>query len=68
MGLLSRYYVKECIQRRMIENAANEIDMVDDDIARLCNEVAYIQENIVKVSENANEAVSGFFASAGYAF
>ncbi len=68
MGLLSRYYVKECIQRRMIENAANEADIMDDDIARLCNEVAYIQENIVKVSENANEAVSGFFANAGYTF
>ena len=68
MGLLSRYYVKECIQRRMVENAAVETDMVDDDISKICNEIAYIKENIVNVAENANEAVSGFFANAGQVF
>ncbi len=67
MGLLSRYYVKESIQRRMIENAASDIDLVDDDIVKLCNEVSYIKENIVKVTENAKEAYIGFFASAGEA-
>ena len=66
MGLLSRYYVKECIQRRMIENAANDADLMEDDILKICNEVSYIKENIVKVTEKSNEAVTGFFANAGY--
>lgn len=66
MSLLSRYYAKETMQRRLLENIANETECMDDEVASLYQEIAYIKDNIVKATEKANEAVYGFFGSAGY--
>lgn len=68
MSLLSRYYAKEAMQRRLLENIANESEGMDDEVASLYKEIAYIKDNIVKAVDNTNEAVHGFFGSAGYSF
>lgn len=66
MSLLSRYYAKENMQRKLMENAMAENESMDPEVASLYNEIAYIKDNIIKATENANEYVYGFFGSAGY--
>lgn len=66
MSLLSRYYAKETMQRRVIESAMAETEAMDEDVASLYREIAHIKDNIIKAGENVNEAVYGFFGSAGY--
>lgn len=66
MSLLSRYYTKETMNRRIIENAIAENEIMDEEAASLYREIAYIKDNIIRTNEAASEAIYGFFGSAGY--
>lgn len=66
MSLLSRYYVKENIQKRLLENNMQEQDATNEEFGSLYREIDNIKDNIIKATGNAEEVVFGFFGISAY--
>lgn len=65
MSLLSRYYIKEKLQKRMIENAIQSKKLQEEEIDDMYKQVAEIKDDIVAANEETNKAVYGFFCMQG---
>lgn len=66
MSLLSRYYVKQSIQNRLLEEANIDEEVVDESMHNLYREISNIKENIITVEKNVAVAFNGFFGNMGY--
>ena len=59
MGVLSRYYTKQSLQKRMIGQA--NVEEIDESVAELYKEINNIKENIIVYTSNPNIVPTGFF-------
>ena len=66
MSLLSRYYVKQNIQNRLIEENNLDENIFEEGPDSIFREVSYIKDNLMVVEEKVSAVVTGFFDNAGY--
>lgn len=66
MSLLSRYYVKQNIQNRLIEENNLDEGIFEEGSSAIFREVSYIKDNLMVVEEKVSAVVTGFFDNAGY--